>query len=58
MSDVAKDGRSVRYVDKVGYASIFAKKYGTVLCNGTGTVRWYAVSICVLNVLCATCGRQ
>ena len=32
---VTKDGSTVRY------ASIFAKKYGTRICNGTGTVRWY-----------------
>ena len=33
---------------------------GTVrfFCNGTGAVRWYAVWICLLNVLWATCGRQ
>ena len=53
---------AVRYVGMVRYASIFAKKYGTLVhyasfvmirvwyvgtarlfCNGTGTVRWYAV---------------
>ena len=49
----SKDGSTVRY------ASIFAKKYGTLVwhaffvkvryvgtvrpCNGTGTVRWYAI---------------
>ena len=30
---------AVRYVGKVRYASIFAKKYGAPFCNGTGTVR-------------------
>ena len=58
----SKDGSTVRYVGTVRYASIFAKKYGTLvryaffvmvrvryvgtvrlLCDGTGTVRWYAV---------------
>ena len=43
---------AVRY-GTVRYASIFAKRYGTLFCNGTGTVRlfcngtgtvrWYAV---------------
>ena len=37
---LSKDGSTVRY------ASIFAKKYGTLVryaffCNGTGTLRWY-----------------
>ena len=53
---------TVRYVGTVRYASIFVKKYGTLvryaffvmvrvryvgtvrlLCDGTGTVRWYAI---------------
>ena len=39
---------AVRYDTVRRYASIFAKKYGTVVrlvCDDTGTARWYAVSI-------------
>ena len=48
-SDDPASRMAVRY-RTVRYASIFAKKYGTLVryvffCKGTGTVRWYALSI-------------
>ena len=52
---------AVRYGTLVQYVFFVMVRYvGTVrlFYNGTGTVRWYAVWMCLPNVLCATCGRQ
>ena len=45
---------SLPQIKNPGYA------YGmvTLFCKSTGTVPRYAISICLLNVLCATCVNE